>query len=161
MNNSQRLSETARSIAFRDFDKQAMREAVFDKLQQKDFVGAGVIIEEINLHPVYKDLVEQLRNQVKKFHEATEQERANQVIEQIEKLFETYSNFFVLFSKEKYSPCVQLNNQWRLPPLISDMISKIFYETQFNSMKEAPKENDPFISPNFLTKDQMIWIQFH
>jgi len=90
INSSQRLSETARSIAYRDFDKQAMREAVFDRLQQKDFTGANAVIEEINRHPVYKDLVEQLRNQVKKFHEATEQERVNQFIEQIEKLFETY-----------------------------------------------------------------------
>ncbi|MDD5459541.1 MAG: hypothetical protein PHF37_09140 [Phycisphaerae bacterium] len=90
LNSSVRLSETARAIAFKDFDKQALREAVFDKLQQKDFAGVDAVIEEIDHHSAYKDLVEQLKNQVQKFREATEQERVNQFIEQIEKLFETY-----------------------------------------------------------------------
>jgi glucan phosphoethanolaminetransferase (alkaline phosphatase superfamily) len=35
-----RLSETVKAIAFRDADMQSLRDAVFDKLQQKDFDAA-------------------------------------------------------------------------------------------------------------------------
>jgi ABC-type multidrug transport system fused ATPase/permease subunit len=37
INQNTRLSETAKTIAFRDADRQSLREAVFDKLQQQDF----------------------------------------------------------------------------------------------------------------------------
>lgn len=85
-----RLSETAKAIAFRDADRQSLREAVFDKLQQHDFDTTHEIINEIAHRPEYKQLTEQLRAQAKKYQEATDQERINQVIEHIEKLFENY-----------------------------------------------------------------------
>ena len=88
INQSTRLSETAKTIAFRDADRQTLREAVFDKLQQQDFDTAYEMIDEIAHRPEYKDLAEQLHAQADKYRSATDQERINQVIVYIEKLFE-------------------------------------------------------------------------
>ena len=85
-----RLSETAKTIAFRDSDRQTLREAVFDKLQQQDFDSAYNIIDEISSYSIYSKLVEQLRSQADKYRDATDTERISQVIEHIEKLFEDY-----------------------------------------------------------------------
>lgn len=90
VNQTIRLSETARAIAFRDADRQSLREAVFDKLQQQDFETTYEIIDEIAHSTGYQELAEQLRTQAKKYQDATDQERVNQLIEHIEKLFENY-----------------------------------------------------------------------
>ncbi len=90
INQSTRLSETAKTIAFRDTDRQSLREAVFDKLQQQDFDTTYEIIDEIACRPEYKELAEQLRAQATKYHDATDTERESQVIAHIEKLFESY-----------------------------------------------------------------------
>jgi hypothetical protein len=90
INQSTRLSETAKAIASRDIDKQSLRETVFDKLQQHDFDGAYEIISEIAKRTEYKDLADQLRIQADKFRDATEQERLNQVIAHIEKLMDEF-----------------------------------------------------------------------
>jgi hypothetical protein len=90
INQSTRLSETAKAIAFRDVDRQSLREAVFEKLQMHDFNAAYEIIEEIALRSEYKDLADQLRIQADKFRDATEQERTNQVIAHIEKLLDEF-----------------------------------------------------------------------
>jgi hypothetical protein len=83
-----RLSETVKAIAFRDADMQSLRDAVFDKLQQKDFDAAYEIIDEIGRHVEYRSMSEQLRTQANDYRDATDAERANQVIAHIEKLFE-------------------------------------------------------------------------
>jgi len=90
INKTARLSETAKAIAFRDAEIQALREAVFDKLQQHDFEATNQIIDEIAARTGYRSLAEQLRLQATRYQEATDQERINQVIEHIEKLFENY-----------------------------------------------------------------------
>jgi hypothetical protein len=90
INHSTRVSETAKAIAFRDVDRQSLREAVFDKLQQQDFGAANEIIAEIAERPEYRDLAEQLRAQCDRYHDATDQERVNQIIIHIEKLFDDY-----------------------------------------------------------------------
>jgi hypothetical protein len=90
INHSTRLSEKAKAIAFRDEEKQFLREAVFDKLQQHDFDAAHEIIDEIEDRSEYKELAEQLRIQADKYRNATDHERINQVITHIEKLFESY-----------------------------------------------------------------------
>ena len=90
INQSTRLSETAKAIASRDIDKQSLRETVFDKLQQHDFDAAYEIIAEIAERTEYKDLADQLRIQADKFRDATEQERLNQVIAHIEKLTDEF-----------------------------------------------------------------------
>ena len=86
INNSTRISETAKAIAFRDADRQSLREAVLEKLQQQDFDAAQQIIDEIARRPEYQELAEQLRTQVEQYHTATDQERINQAIAHIEKL---------------------------------------------------------------------------
>ena len=90
INHSTRVSETAKAIAFRDVDRQSLREAVFDKLQQQDFGAANEIISEIAGRPEYRDLAEQLRAQCDRYHDATDQERVNQIIMHIEKLLDDY-----------------------------------------------------------------------
>ena len=85
-----RLSESTKAIAFRDADRQSLREAVFDKLQQQDFDTTLEIIDEIGHSTAYKDLAEQLRAEADRYRSATAAERENQVIAHIEKLFENY-----------------------------------------------------------------------
>jgi hypothetical protein len=87
---SVRLSEAARAIAFRDADRQFLREAVFAKLQQQDFDAAYEIIDEIAQRTEYKEFAEQLRAEADQYGDATDAERVKQVIAHIEKLFESY-----------------------------------------------------------------------
>jgi hypothetical protein len=90
VNQSARLSETAKAIAFRDADRQSLREAVFEKLQQKDFDIAYEMIDEIAHATIYQELVKQLRDEADKYRDASDQERINQVIAHIERLFDSY-----------------------------------------------------------------------
>jgi len=85
-----RLSEAARTIVFRDADRQSLREVVFDKLQQQDFEATNQIIDEIAQRVEYKELAEQLHVEAERYRDATDAERAKQVIVHIEKLFENY-----------------------------------------------------------------------
>lgn len=89
INHSTRVSETVKAIAFRDADRQSLREAVFDKIQQQQFDEAQQIIDEIAKRPEYSDLARQLRVQVEQYHTATDQERINQAIAHIEKLLDS------------------------------------------------------------------------
>jgi cell division protein FtsL len=90
VNQSTRVSETAKAIAFRDSDMQTLRDAVFDKLQQKDFEGAYEIIDEISHNTGYGKLAEQLHVQADKYRDATDIERMNQSISHIEKQLEDH-----------------------------------------------------------------------
>jgi hypothetical protein len=90
INQSTRLSETAKAIASRDADRQSLREAVFDKLQQKDFAAANEIIDEIAHSAGYREMANQLRVEADKYRDATDTERVNQVVANIEKLFESF-----------------------------------------------------------------------
>jgi len=87
INHSTRISEPVKAIAFRDEDRQSLREAVFEKLKQKDFEGAYEIIDEIGVHSGYRALAGELRAQVDNYRNATEEERIDQAIEHIEMLF--------------------------------------------------------------------------
>ncbi|KPK43973.1 MAG: hypothetical protein AMJ65_04330 [Phycisphaerae bacterium SG8_4] len=88
INHITRVSETAKSIVFRDADKQSLREAVFDKLQQQDFDAANQLIEQIGQRPEYEKLAEQLRAQTDHYRDATDHERFNQIAAHIEKLLD-------------------------------------------------------------------------
>jgi hypothetical protein len=88
INHSTRVSEAAKAIAFRDADIQSLRDAVIEKLEKQDFNAANEIIEEVSKRPEYQDLAEQLRTWADKYHTASDQDRINQVILHIEKLFE-------------------------------------------------------------------------
>jgi len=87
INHSTRISESVKAIAFRDEDRQSLREAVFDKLKQKDFAGAYEIIDEIANRCEYRSLGEELRQQVDQYRNATEEERIDQAIAHIRTLF--------------------------------------------------------------------------
>jgi len=87
---SVRLSEATRAMVFRDADKQSLREAVFDKLQQQDFEGTDEMIDEIAQRPEYAQLAEQLRTESTNYRNATDAERINQIIRHIEKLFDNH-----------------------------------------------------------------------
>jgi phosphopantetheine adenylyltransferase len=81
------ISETVKAIAFREEDRQSLREAVFDKLKQKDFEGAYEIVDEITNRSDHKALAQELRQQVDAYRNATEDERIDQAIAHIETLF--------------------------------------------------------------------------
>jgi hypothetical protein len=86
INHSTRVSDAVKAIAFRDEDRQSLREAVFEKLKQKDFEGAYEIIDEIGIHSGYRVLAGELRTQVDSYRNATEDERIDQAIEHIRTL---------------------------------------------------------------------------
>ncbi|MEN6574744.1 MAG: hypothetical protein ABFD90_00265 [Phycisphaerales bacterium] len=88
INHSTRISEAAKSIAFREEDRRSLREAVFERLKQKDFEGAYEIVDEIENHSEYRLLAEQLRRQVDDYRNATEDERVDQGIAEVERLFD-------------------------------------------------------------------------
>jgi hypothetical protein len=88
INHSTRVSEAAKAIAFREEDKRSLREAVFERLKQNDFDGAYEVVDEIENHSEYRLLAEELRRQVDDYRNATEDERIDQGIAQIEKLFD-------------------------------------------------------------------------
>ena len=90
VNQSTHLSETIKTIAFRDSDAQTLRDAVFDKLQQKDFDSAYEIIDEIAHRTGYKKLAEQLHVQADKYRDATDVERMNQSMAHIDKLLDDH-----------------------------------------------------------------------
>jgi hypothetical protein len=88
INHSTRISETAKAIAFRDADRQSLRQAVFEKLQAQDFDAAVELTDDIAMQPEYIDLAIELRKQVEQYRNATHQERLNQTIANIEKLLD-------------------------------------------------------------------------
>jgi len=79
-------------------------------------------------------------------------------IKLFETLFENFKTVKAQYCEQEYNPCSLLEDQYRHPPLISEMVSTIFYDTKFTNKKEAPVEGDPFISPDFLKSNQLIWI---
>ena len=89
INHSTRVSEVVKAIAFRDEEKESLREAVFDKLKERDFDGAYEIVDEIAGHAGYRGLAEELRREVDQYRDATEDERLDQTIAHIETLFES------------------------------------------------------------------------
>ena len=90
VNISTHVSEMAKTIAFRDSDTQTLRDAVFDRLQQKDFESAYEIIDDIAHNTGYKKLADQLHVQADKYRDATDVERMNQMITYIEKHLEDH-----------------------------------------------------------------------
>ena len=90
INQNIRISETAKGIAFRDADRHALRDIIFDKLQQQDFKAVYEIIDEIANQAEYKQFAEQLRIEVEKYRDASGRERENQLIAQVESLIENH-----------------------------------------------------------------------
>jgi ABC-type multidrug transport system fused ATPase/permease subunit len=85
---SVRLSEAAKAIAFGDTDRQSMREAVVDKFEQGDVAAGYQIIDEIAKRPGCERLAEQLRQEANRYQDAGEQERIKQFAGPIEQLID-------------------------------------------------------------------------
>ncbi len=90
INQSTRLSETAKAIAFRDTERASLHEAVFSKLNEHDFEAAYELIDEISQRPGYHELALQLRSEADNHRVAVRNERVSTVITQIEQLFEEH-----------------------------------------------------------------------
>ncbi|MBN1509329.1 MAG: hypothetical protein JW955_20960 [Sedimentisphaerales bacterium] len=89
INQSTRVSDTVKAIAFREEDQQSLRNAVFDRLKQNDFDGAYEIIDEITNHSGYRAFADELRQDVDQYRNATEEGRIDQSIAHIETLFKS------------------------------------------------------------------------
>ncbi len=87
---SLRLSDPAKAIVYRDADAAAIREAVFNKLQNKESDEAGRLIDELAATGRYKELVKQLRAEAESFLGSDDQEKEDQLIANIENLFGEY-----------------------------------------------------------------------
>lgn len=74
-------------------------------------------------------------------------------------IYNTYDKSKYLYLPTECTPPVErLEDQYRMPPTISDMISTIFYDTKFTHKKEAPNIGDPFVAPRQLSSHELIWI---
>lgn len=83
---SVRLSDSAKLIAYRGNDARAIREAVFNRLQNDDFEGAHSLIDELEASAPHQELAEKLRIEADKYQSATVDEREAQLIVNIEQL---------------------------------------------------------------------------
>lgn len=88
INHSTRVSDAAKTIAFRDADKLTLRQAVFEKLQMQDFDSAYEIIGEIARRREYNALAEELKQQADRYRTSTDNERKNQILAHIDKLID-------------------------------------------------------------------------
>lgn len=88
ISHSTRISDAAKAIAFRDEDRRSLRDAVFERLKQRDFDGAYEVVDEIENHSEYRLLAEELRRKVDDYRNATEDERVDQGIVEVERLFD-------------------------------------------------------------------------
>jgi hypothetical protein len=114
INRSTRISESVKAIAFRDDDRQSLREVVFDKLKQKDFDGAYEIVDEITNRSDHKALADELRQQVDAYRSATEDERIDQAIAHIRNL---------LGSSQWTKASVQIESLIRLHPEAAQVLA--------------------------------------
>ncbi len=84
------LGELAKKIAYPKANVRAIREKVFDMIQNHNFEIANAIIAELALKPEYKALAEQLSKQAKSFESASANERQKHLVANIEQLIDEY-----------------------------------------------------------------------
>jgi predicted S18 family serine protease len=85
-----KMSEAAKTIVYRDMDRQQLRAGVVEKLHQQDFNATDAMIDDIARRSEYKQLADELKDIADKYRNATDQERVNQVINYIERLLEQH-----------------------------------------------------------------------
>jgi len=83
-----KLSEAAKTIAYRDMDTQYLRASVMEKLHQQDYKATYAMIEAIAQRSEYKALAEELKTAADNYRDSTEQGKINQIIAYVDKLFE-------------------------------------------------------------------------
>ncbi|MHC4389595.1 MAG: hypothetical protein ACYSX1_13455, partial [Planctomycetota bacterium] len=85
-----RLSEAAKTIIFSETNKQLLKDAALAKLKQRDFETANRMIHQMERHPEFEKLAEQLRAEMNKPPDQTDAEKLKPKIEEIEKLLEAH-----------------------------------------------------------------------
>jgi hypothetical protein len=90
MEQSLKVSDRAKAIAFHNSDVQLLRNMVFDALEQKDFDSAEQMINKIADHEAFSHLAEQLRDQMNKYHDSTEGKLVDEAIAEVESLLDAY-----------------------------------------------------------------------
>jgi tetratricopeptide (TPR) repeat protein len=87
---SSRLSESTKAIAFRDTERESLKEAVLRKLDQLDFESADELIDEIAQHHEHGDLATDLRKIAELKQKASRHDRIEEYIQQIDALLAEY-----------------------------------------------------------------------
>jgi len=85
-----KLSETSKRIAFKEADREGLRDFVLDMLHKHNFEKTDAAINEIAQTSSYEDFAETLRAEVKSYKEADKKERVNKIISHINMLMEKY-----------------------------------------------------------------------
>ncbi|HBG78923.1 MAG TPA: hypothetical protein DDW84_08830 [Phycisphaerales bacterium] len=85
-----RLSEAAKTICYRDSDRQQLRASVMERLHQQDFEATYAMIDSIEQRQEYKQLAADLKLTADQYRNATDQDRVGQVINYIDRLLEQY-----------------------------------------------------------------------
>jgi len=85
-----KLSDAAKSIAFRDAERTELAEAVIAKLHAHEFEATTAMINAMERKTEYQTLAAQLRRTAEQYRNATEKERIRQAIEHILKLGREY-----------------------------------------------------------------------
>ena len=83
-----RLSEAAKTICYRDSDRQQLRASVMERLHQQDFEATYAMIDSIAQKPEYKHLAADLKLTADQYRNATDNDRVSQVINYIDRLLE-------------------------------------------------------------------------
>jgi len=90
INSDIQLSETVKNLIHHDTDRNRLKQAVIERLHQQDFAATYAMIDDIECVVGYQQVAQELRKRANDYRNATDNERANQVIAYIEKLFEQY-----------------------------------------------------------------------
>ena len=85
-----RLSDSAKRILFGEAEAAQLRQAVLDKVEQKDFEAVRKMVDSIAEAGGYKELAEQLRGQMDRSRGEIEREKMEEETAEIEKLFAGY-----------------------------------------------------------------------
>lgn len=88
--NNIRLSETAKTIAYRDMDRMQLRETVMEKLHQADFEATYAMVDDIGRRPEYKQLADELKELADEYKNSTDNERFSKVVKYIDRLIEQH-----------------------------------------------------------------------
>jgi predicted DNA-binding WGR domain protein len=85
-----RLSEAAKTICYRDTDRQQLRASVMETLHLQDFEATYAMIDGIARRQEYQQLAADLKLTADKYRNATDQDRVGQVINYIDRLLEQH-----------------------------------------------------------------------
>lgn len=83
-----RMTEAAKTIAFRDAELDRLRQSVYSKLHQRDFETVEFMIANISRNGEYKEISDELRLACDKFRNSDDVQRGQQIAEYIERLIE-------------------------------------------------------------------------